>query len=736
MGGVREPEVVSPKTAYMTDEQLSQRALLTLRKVFKNDKAEWTCDEQRQGTLALLKLKTDALVIMRTGTGKTMLPVIASLMEPDYVTVVVLPLKSLMTDYKKRFHEMGIAFEHFDGRQSDGLSGEHNLILVSADIVKTAHWVQSLAELNTRMPVARLVFDEGHMFGESNSFRDSMQNPYGSRILPAQFAVMSGTVPVPMVKEIFDMFGLKEDTFVLRMASSRPEIKIVLEDPRGSDKAIKRVVQIMGGAIPEFDSRDRALVYVPYIKEGKKMAEALGCEFYQGGLGPEERQRIHDNWLSGRHVVMVCTAAFGPGNDHQFVRVVAHAGTPKRLLEYFQEICRGGRDGMPAVAYIIPVSRVRPMLAPGAPDTDGQQAMYDLMFDGSRDCLRYRITLFCDGVGTLCKAHDAVGGQHCSRCKPTVPAHANPPRKNFSNALAGPSHSGPSHSSGMNLRASPPVHSMFQRQDESRLKRSRTEANLDTEESVSAAAPSSRMIQGQHVPSLKRWRTEADLDMAESARAAAPASRMIQGQHDPSRKPSHGQRFFDVAKMAKNRKAASERDKNDYVENFKRALSQVGRICSFCWVHGVYTAWHDCAGCPTLAMKKYGGGSFLSFCRKLKYDPNHHEKICYHCHIPQSNDRLHPTFHQDRNTCEYPDTVSGVGFAILRDGDLREEAGDYYKVRWETESDFTDWLASSPVEGHKTNLTALFLWFSDRPEVVARGCASSQRRLGRRFTLN
>jgi hypothetical protein len=190
-----------------------------------------------------------------------------------------------------------------------------------------------------------------------------------------------------------------------------------------------------------------------------------------------------------------------------------------------------------------------------------------------------------------------------------------------------------------------------------------------------------------------------------------------------------------VTYQAKRRKLRNEADQDEYVAMFKAALNQVAEICSFCWVHDIDSKWHPTPDCPTLRSKEYGGRSFLSWCGLLEYSRDFHEKICYHCHIPQTNDRLHPTFQKGTRACEYRDAVTGVVFAIVRDESLRSDAQSNFNAVWNTEKDLMDWLAGPPAKGHKTNLTALFLWYADRPDVVVRQCNRSKRRLSQRRLL-
>lgn len=71
----------------------------------------------------------------------------------------------------------------------------------------------------------------------------------------------------------------------------------------------------------------------------------ISCAPFHSQLGPKVRSKTEQKWRTGRVKVLVSTIAFGMGIDKRDVRVVLHAGLPRTLEEYTQQIGRGGRDG-------------------------------------------------------------------------------------------------------------------------------------------------------------------------------------------------------------------------------------------------------------------------------------------------------------------------------------------------------------------------------------------------------
>jgi superfamily II DNA helicase RecQ len=114
-------------------------------------------------------MSNDILLIMATGGGKTMVAMIPTLIDGN-VSVIVLPLNLLITDYKRKFDIMGIKYDHYTSN-TKALKQDVNFIFVSADMAKTTCWKECILDLNDRVEVTRLFFDEAHLPLLNHDFR-------------------------------------------------------------------------------------------------------------------------------------------------------------------------------------------------------------------------------------------------------------------------------------------------------------------------------------------------------------------------------------------------------------------------------------------------------------------------------------------------------------------------------------------------------------------------------------
>lgn len=413
---------------------LEDHALKTLRIILKDPEANWTSSIQKEAVLLVLKGDHDLLAIMATGSGKTMLALIPALLDQDQLTVVILPLKSLIMDYERKLKAMDIGYEHFKGTTSESLTGQHNLVLVSVDVAQGSYWKKCLGQIQGIKPVGRFICDECHFALTSNDFRMSFNNMDRLRVQPAQMVLLSGTVPPSAEVAISNAFGLSTPHTTIRSSTDRPELSYHLESKVQSQQAIiQQTSTLLSTHLSGFGPLDRALVFVPFKSLGSDMATALHYSFFHGDLSDDLRRRTYQDWLEGIFKVMICTSAFGTGNDYPHIRVVIHAGTPTEMIGFVQEISRAGRDKQSATCYTIPFRISAPTLAPNDPDYKGKTAMYHWIT--SPGCLRNRITLYMDGPPNNKSCLELLNCQLCSSCSNPVSTSMTPVSKTSSRGV-------------------------------------------------------------------------------------------------------------------------------------------------------------------------------------------------------------------------------------------------------------------------------------------------------------
>jgi ATP-dependent DNA helicase RecQ len=307
----------------------------------------------------------DVMVVMPTGSGKSLCYQLPALLRDD-VTVVVSPLVALMQDQVEALAARGLGAraalvnaQQDAGANAEALRraavGELRLLYVAPERFAAPGFLE-------RMGAARVglfVVDEAHCVSQwGHDFRpDYFRLADAARALGAAAIVASTATATPRVAaDVARRLGLREP---LRVATGfdRPNISFAVARPAPHEKrALLTEALRADGALP-------AIVYAGTRAGAEELASDLSgaldeeAAAYHAGLDREQRARVQRRFLADDIRVICATNAFGMGVDKANVRTVLHASVPASLEAYYQEAGRAGRDGRPARALLLAENR-------------------------------------------------------------------------------------------------------------------------------------------------------------------------------------------------------------------------------------------------------------------------------------------------------------------------------------------------------------------------------------------
>ena len=321
-------------------------------------------DDQWAAIEALVVDRRRALVVQRTGWGKSAVYFVATLLlrtEGAGPTVIVSPLLALMRNQIAAAERAGIRAvtinstnsEQWEEIQTAVRAGDVDVLLVSPERLNNPGFRDEVLP-RLAATCGLLVVDEAHCISDwGHDFRPDYRR---IRTLLAELPVgipvlaTTATANARVSGDVAEQLG--GETLVLRGSLDRESLRLGVVRLPTPEQRLAWLADHLA------EQPGSGIVYCLTVAATQQVADYLRARghhvaAYSGQTEPTERLELEDALATGRIKALVATSALGMGFDATLGFVV-NLGAPQSPVAYYQQVGRAGRGTDSASVVLIP----------------------------------------------------------------------------------------------------------------------------------------------------------------------------------------------------------------------------------------------------------------------------------------------------------------------------------------------------------------------------------------------
>jgi ATP-dependent DNA helicase RecQ len=364
-------------------------------------------DDQWRAIQALVVERRRALVVQRTGWGKSAVYFVATALlraDGSGPTVIVSPLLALMRNQIEAAGRAGIRartinsanVEQWDEVHADVDAGAVDVLLVSPERLNNPDFRDRVLP-RLASAAGLVVVDEAHCISDwGHDFRPDYRRLRTLLAdLPSGIPVLATTATANsrVTRDVAEQLGIGGvEALVLRGPLDRESLRLAVLELPSNEVRLAWLAEHLG------ELPGSGIVYTLTVAATDAIAAYLrerghAVTSYSGQADPAEREQAEQDLLANRLKALVATSALGMGFDKPDLGFVVHVGAPQSPVAYYQQVGRAGRG----------VERAEVVLLPGHEDRDIWAYFTSLAFPAER-LVRTALAALTEAGGPLSTA--------------------------------------------------------------------------------------------------------------------------------------------------------------------------------------------------------------------------------------------------------------------------------------------------------------------------------------------
>lgn len=317
-----------------------------LQNYFKDPSSTFRSKEQEDVLNLILDKEPFITYINGTSSGKSLLFLLPSFIDPLKKLFIITPRVSLKEDLYLRAKSKGISCEIYFSFKSIS----SNVVFLSIEDLEDNSLISYLNKLISNNEEFTFYLDEAHLLVLEEEYRYTLKHITTITKFKQQIVFISATLPNELLKILEKKFNIRNN-IVIRGSTSRLNISYNVIKLEGKP-LIDVFLPLYYKALSSLKENEKIIIFCPTKAICESISKELNISCYYSNK--ENKEVILLNFKdNSSNKSIVGTNALGVGIDIRSIRYSFHLYKFTSLINLEQEIGRVGRDNKPSTSYVL-----------------------------------------------------------------------------------------------------------------------------------------------------------------------------------------------------------------------------------------------------------------------------------------------------------------------------------------------------------------------------------------------